>query len=443
MKKLSKKQKLIVFIAILIVAVIVDIIITTSIVRNNEQVANEGYAATSANAGSSLISNYILNGITIGGITGKMDVLNTSDATATPEDIAKGKTAYVNGVKITGTRIESTLETVTGNETTNSEVNDKYGNPVKVPAGFKVVNPDDDVTKGIIIEDVNAGDENTKGSQFIWIPVGDVYTDTNQTEENKITITLGRYTFDSTAGENYGKATLVQSAENYADETQLKTSSSSSYYYRELLNTTSSPNTKAKDIEDFVTKATTSHGYYIGRYEAGDATATNSARTGTNNVSNPNNPITCKSGVYPYNYINQADASSLCQNMYSSDNFQSDLINSYAWDTAIVFIQEFSGDTNYSQQRGRNSARAIQKCGESILDYDLDEGDVAQDIRCNIYDMAGNIYEWSTETYSYTNDPCVYRGGGYGTTDCTSSRYNYSPTYSYIGHISCRPTLYL
>ena len=106
MKKLSKKQKLIGFMAILIIAVIVAIVITTSIIKNNNQVANEGYAATSANAGSSLISNYILNGITIGGITGKMDVLNTSDATAKPEDIALGKTAYVDGKKITGTRAE-------------------------------------------------------------------------------------------------------------------------------------------------------------------------------------------------------------------------------------------------------------------------------------------------------------------------------------------------
>ena len=409
MKKLSKKQKLIVFIAILIVAIIIAIVITTSIVRNNGQVANEGYAATSANAGSSLISNYILNGITIGGITGKMDVLNTADATATPEDIVLGKTAYVNGVKITGTRTPDNNYTFT----------DSYGNEVKVPAGFKVVNPEDDVTKGIIIEDVSAGDENTRGSQFVWIPVGDVYTSADHTEENKITITLGRYTFDSTAGENYGKATLVQKAENWED-----TSSSVAIltYFKELASGTYG-NKTAKNLEDFITKATTSHGYYIGRYEAGDATATSSARTGTNSVSNPNNPITCKAGVYPYTYINQADASSLCQGMYSSDNFQSDLINSYAWDTAIVFIQEFSGDTNYSQQAGRNTARAVQKCGESILDYNLDEGDVAQDIRCNIYDMAGNTQEWSTETYSNTNYPCVNRGGYYsGTSFYTSYR---------------------
>ena len=106
MKKLSKKQKLIGFVAILVVAVILAIVITTSIISNNDQVASEGYSATTANAGSSLIANYILNGITIGGITGKMEVLDTSDATARPEDIAKGKTAYVDGVKITGTRVE-------------------------------------------------------------------------------------------------------------------------------------------------------------------------------------------------------------------------------------------------------------------------------------------------------------------------------------------------
>ena len=123
MKKLSKKQKLIGFMAILIVAVLIAIVITTSIIKNNNQVANEGYATTSANAGSNLIANYILNGITIGGITGKMDVLNTSDATATAEEISWGKTAYVDGEKITGTYVPSNNYTFT----------DSYGNEVKVP----------------------------------------------------------------------------------------------------------------------------------------------------------------------------------------------------------------------------------------------------------------------------------------------------------------------
>ena len=32
----------------------------------------------------------------------------------------------------------------------------------------------------------------------------------------------------------------------------------------------------------------------------------------------------------------------------------------------------------------------------------------------NIYDMGGNVWEWTTESYSYTYDPYTYRGGDYG-----------------------------
>ena len=103
MKRISKKQKLIVSIAIILIAVILAIVITTNIISNNSQIENEGYFATTANASSNLVAGYIKEGITIGGITGTLKILDTSDADATPEDIAKGKTAYVKGEKITGT----------------------------------------------------------------------------------------------------------------------------------------------------------------------------------------------------------------------------------------------------------------------------------------------------------------------------------------------------
>ena len=104
MKKISKKQKLIGAVALIIIATILAIVITTNIVKNG-QVASEGYYATTSNAGSNLIANYILNGITIGGITGKMEVLDTSDASAIDKDIEYGKIAYARGERIVGTRI--------------------------------------------------------------------------------------------------------------------------------------------------------------------------------------------------------------------------------------------------------------------------------------------------------------------------------------------------
>ena len=115
MKKLNGKQKLIGSIAIVLVAVILAIVITVNVASNNSQIADEGYAATSANAGSSLIANYILNGITIGGITGKMDILNTNDATATAEDIEWGKVAYARGERIVGTMNPPPIEELKGN----------------------------------------------------------------------------------------------------------------------------------------------------------------------------------------------------------------------------------------------------------------------------------------------------------------------------------------
>ncbi len=32
---------------------------------------------------------------------------------------------------------------------------------------------------------------------------------------------------------------------------------------------------------------------------------------------------------------------------------------------------------------------------------------------CNIYDMGGNVWEWTTESYSYTSSPYAVRGGIY------------------------------
>ena len=101
MKKLNKKQKLIILIAMVTVIVIIGIVIGANAIRTN--IANGSYE--SSNSGSNngnLLPEYIKKGITLGGVTGTLEDLDTSDATATEWDITYGKTAYVKGEKIEG-----------------------------------------------------------------------------------------------------------------------------------------------------------------------------------------------------------------------------------------------------------------------------------------------------------------------------------------------------
>ena len=304
--------------------------------------------------------------------------------------------------------IMGTLESVKGTETTNTTVKDNLGNQVVVPAGFKVINPNDNVTNGIVVEDVTH--EATKGSQFVWIPVGDVIKDS---VGNKETITLGRYSFDSSGNATaYSGSNTEDTASNH----------NSSY-----------GNTIAKDIEDFKNKVTnTTHGYYIGRYEARDKSAT-SARTSS---SVETNQLVCTANNYVYNYITQPKAAELSRGMYSDSNFESDLMNSYAWDTAIVFLQKFDNRANkaslkpYSRQTGLNGSLASQ--GTNNLS-DASK----QDVICNVYDMAGNCIEWTTETFSSSNVPCTRRGGSYN----YNYNYNYTSSRSYYEARDSRDTL--
>lgn len=432
MKKLRKNKKIMI-VATTLITVILTLLITTNLI-NNKKITSEEYLTTTANASTNLVASYIKSGITMGGITGTLEIIDTSDATAKPEDISFGKTGYVNGVKVIGTRIDTIAQAKKSEQEfqENKTLIDDYGNQVVVPSGFKIASDSaTTVTGGVVIEDVSAEGktEYTKGSQFVWIPLGEVIKDENN---NSMNITLGRYTF-----EDDGTEKLVQAADDWKQEVIIDS------YYKEL-ETSSYGNATAKNLEDFIIKAIEKGGYYIGRYEAGDAYAIDTEKTGTIDVSNPNNPITCKAGVYPYTFINQNDSSILCRQMYNSTNFESDLINSYAWDTAIVFIQKFSGDSNYSTQVGKNTESEPQKCGESILET-VDTGDEAEDVRCNIYDMAGNCTEWTTET-SINNSVHPYHYVAHGGR-CVGDYEAGGRYYSYLNNCfstgSARPILYL
>ena len=281
------------------------------------------------------------------------------------------------------------------NSSKNTELKDVKNNKIVIPAGFKVTNDTTNVAEGIVIEDATSGA--TAGSQFVWVPVGKI-TKADGTETE---IKLNRYTFESDGTPTAKNEEIIDS------------------YYSE---TASKGNTVAKSISDFKSSVAANGGYYIGRYEARTTTA-------RNDKENALTQITEKGTDQVYNYVTQKQAAEQAQGMYTSNNFTSDLMNSYAWDTAITFIQNCTDKPNYANQTSLNDS--------------LSQTGTTNDNPCNIFDMASNVYEWTTETSSNSSNPCVFRGGYYYSSfHCTRYRYGGGTSLRNNG-IGFRPLLYL
>jgi len=95
--------------------------------------------------------------------------------------------------------------------------------------------------------------------------------------------------------------------------------------------------------------------------------------------------------------------------MYENSEFTSDLANSYAWDTAVVFLQENDDRECDNKKYSLQGSLNIGSLAEKGI-YELE----TQDIICNVYDMASNCFEWTTETSYSDFRPCVSSGGYYG-----------------------------
>ena len=352
-----------------------------------------------------------------------------------------------------------TDSSLTSNDRTTSEsttviAKDKKGNQVVVPGGFKISSASgESVQQGIVIEDKD-------GNQFVWVPVsnknGDGSNKIVKDDGSEVEITLGRYTFATSSpgtpaikqkGSEYDQTTLAQATAGTLDEKY----KAGSYYYELNGSRTSNEkedrtgtNTTAKNLKDFIEKTEANKGFYIARYEASYGSGYNEGGTDTatkfGNAKALSKPSTANSvddmnytiGTL-WNYITQPQASLVSQNMYKNDKYvESDLINSYAWDTAIVYIQAM-GNSNYANQTDGNGT--LKNTGST------------EDEKCKIFDMAGNLYELTTE-YSTSTDsshafPCTFRGGYYdGSSDYTSFR---DFSYATLSHtlISFRPLLYV
>ncbi|MGN1310509.1 MAG: hypothetical protein ACI4VP_02185, partial [Clostridia bacterium] len=224
-------------------------------------------------------------------------------------------------------------------------------------------------------------------------------------------------------------------------------------------------------------------GFYIGRYEAGtDTIRTN--KSGTTDV-------VVQKGAYPYNYVcwgkTMTDYESeytwtsgsntynvghgavyLSKNMYtdtdeSTYGVTSTLCYGVQWDATLRFIRDKVDVTdsttwgNYGHHRFTFSGKYSSNYGSTWSDEVTNEtkpGGNGDDYNAwllttgaseankakNIYDLAGNVYEWTMEAYSSTIR--FVRGGNYGNYYPASNRNLDDPTLcgDYIGF---RTSLYI
>ena len=356
---------------------------------------------------------YSLNGGEFSTIVPKITDIGTYSVS-----IRASKPGYVTQI-ITQTIIMryQTIEELIGKDYVSdlTIAQDSDGNIVIVPQGFKVAEDSGiNITQGIVIEDndIKTGIGNNRGNQYVWIPVGNEIKKGDET----INITLGRYIFSG-----YGSPTLQQSAENYTEKAAINQKYITyDYSYEELetyregkessetdgLNTTSRGKQKAdgtyEGIKSFIDSVKANGGYYIARYEASYGTDGKANSKVSNSFSNVNGTTPTTEGTL-WNNITQINAAKACREMYTTAT--TDLINSYAWDTALVYIENCSSYYGYSTADGYSINSSLTNTG------------VNGDEVCKINDMASNTYEWTTEYCSYTDKfssyPCTFRGGCY------------------------------
>ena len=283
-----------------------------------------------------------------------------------------------------------------------------------LPKGFRQVSGTT-LEKGLTIQD-------STGNQYVWVEVPkktEVYptagleiTEFTESEYTAIETDLHTYTNDYRNGTKY--------TDTYSSDAATGLTSAQ---YTEL---------KQKMLKSVYQNG----GFYIGKYETGTETARTS---GDASIAPTETPV-IKQNVYPYNYVTCSEAQTLASNMEHGDRTTS-LLFGVQWDLTLKYLEkkgtsqeDLNSDStswgnynnnawsitnenlkyaeykNYSLQPWTTATEKSKTSNESIL---LSTGASESFSKMGIYDLAGNVVEWTLEYTSYTDYPCAYRGGYY------------------------------
>ena len=329
---------------------------------------------------------------------------------ASIEDYFEGKVKLPEGA---GKRFTETKEYNDGTKT------------AWIPAGFTVsgINSETKVDDGLVIYDIPEdklenvkwdGTEKTEYNQFVWIPV----------EVNKATDTeTSIASFYRSAWANNARTTGLN-----AEFTEPYTDSSGNDY-------DSSTGIKSQ-IENLTKSIYKYGGFYIGRYEAGSETER------TRELKTEVTPIGIKQDMYPYNWVKWGEninsigtvgAVALSNSLYNSTkpNYgaTSMLCTGACWDSMLDFIKDEEHNVTNSTRWGNYKDSETYKIyrGSIYSNSDWSPADITNGTEItqnqsillttgarernsakNIYDVAGNCWEWTTESCS--SDGRVDRG---------------------------------
>ena len=370
----------------------------------------------------------------------------------------------------------------------NREYKDTEGKIAIIPKGFCVVKGADSISKGLVISDVENDDmENSKGgNQFVWIPVdGDTlkyeqhkYAEPNVDDHNR--------SVEDTGNGNW-----------------------KTYQYRNYMN-------EWTDTDGNEESVAQNKGFYVGRYEAGipkeapfysdkdgstywqrsysnDDFGKNSLTEGSYAKTYKEKNVTTykpvsKKNTPSWNYIDQINAKEVSSKMYGEEKgVTSQLIDSYAYDTITEWLSNSSYNVTNStswgnyynseyeinglyakheyRQDSTNTWRWYPAYKWSKVTYEKKVGDrfeiatgsSERNKANNIYDFAGNMWEWTTETRTGTRVDgngsitpeytfAVLRGGSfhnYGNDGAASYRDGHYATGSTNISIGFRVVLYI
>ena len=355
----------------------------------------------------------------------KSNLIGTAEKTVdkyktASEEEANGGTIEINGKEYASIEdyIESTKPLPNIEAGVRAETNSNYKGAT-IPKGFTVsgIKSEQTIEGGLVIYDIpegitpdwsNPDSVKTKYNQFVWIPVEVKSTDT----ENSI---ASFYRSEWTANASTGG--------------ERTTGLSTDYTEPDSTNDT----TDKTGIVDQITELTKSiykhGGFYIGRYEAGSKTP----RTSSSGVTE----IGIKQDMYPYIYVKWGDSMSsigttgavyLSNSLYNTNEYgaTSMLCTGACWDSMLDFIKDSKHSVTDSTKWGNyKNSETFEITRGSYAVYDtsnytlgsfnnvgskyskmkdtsilLTTGATERNCSKNIYDVAGNCLEWTTESVS-------------------------------------------